>query len=360
MLEPNERRTRYHLDSGGMTDALAQLFDHETDVPKNPTMALKHIGQVFADHMYWSGSSSPSFLANDLVRACNDMERNRLSFDFAHNVSLRDRLTQKDLDGWVLQQVAYLDNKRQPAPSSQVQYVYRSPVTRKRHPVWVTSCAGYESARLVINNHTFYWLHHEDFSAIINEAGTPSVHQDTRNQLKVVEAVQLRAANVTYVCYDVPKARGIIHQMYTTNLLNLFFIRQFAWHPDQTRSWPFERVQVWYCWQLHFGAAGDDILASPMHLGDMLHDLKRILEVQANGDSVITGLKMTGSAVTAKVRSRMVRIARKLLIVRAQAREERIAADPVKKCAACAIQAVKSQLALGIDPAPKRQRVTAA
>ena len=47
-------------------------------------------------------------------------------------------------------------------------------------------------------------------------------------------------------------------------------------------------------------------------------------------------------------RSRFVRIARTLLLARAQTREECIASDPVKKCAACAIQAAKSQLVLGL------------
>ena len=56
----------------------------------------------------------------------------------------------------------------------------------------------------------------------------------------------------------------------------------------------------------------------------------------------------------------MVRIARKLLIVRAQAYEERIAADPVKKRCEKRHPSRQEQLALGIDPAPKRQRVTAA
>ena len=47
-------------------------------------------------------------------------------------------------------------------------------------------------------------------------------------------------------------------------------------------------------------------------------------------------------------------IARKLLLVKAQWREEARAADPVRKCAACAIEAVKDQLLLGLEPAAKR------
>jgi len=50
------------------------------------------------------------------------------------------------------------------------------------------------------------------------------------------------------------------------------------------------------------------------------------------------------------------------LVARAQEAEERRAADPVKKCAACAVEVVKSQLALGIDntePSAKRSCVGA-
>ena len=42
----------------------------------------------------------------------------------------------------------------------------------------------------------------------------------------------------------------------------------------------------------------------------------------------------------------MLRVARKLLLVKAQWKEEARATDPVRKCAACAIEAVKGRLAL--------------
>ena len=55
-----------------------------------------------------------------------------------------------------------------------------------------------------------------------------------------------------------------------------------------------------------------------------------------------------------RTRRRFVRVASNFLLAKAQAAEERRAADPVRKCAACAVEAVKSQLALGIEPATKR------
>ena len=58
-----------------------------------------------------------------------------------------------------------------------------------------------------------------------------------------------------------------------------------------------------------------------------------------------------------RTRRRLVRVASNFLLAQAQAAEERRAADPVRKCAACAVEAVKSQLALGIEPATKRMCV---
>jgi len=58
-----------------------------------------------------------------------------------------------------------------------------------------------------------------------------------------------------------------------------------------------------------------------------------------------------------RTRRRLVRVASHFLLAKAQAAEERRAADPVRKCAACAVEAAKSQLALGIEPATKRMCV---
>ena len=65
-----------------------------------------------------------------------------------------------------------------------------------------------------------------------------------------------------------------------------------------------------------------------------------------------------GEALTQQLRRRLVRVARAFLLKSAELAERRRAGDPVRKCAACAVEAVKSQLALGIEgPDAKRQRV---
>ncbi|MGB1591353.1 MAG: hypothetical protein ACPIOQ_01265, partial [Promethearchaeia archaeon] len=65
-----------------------------------------------------------------------------------------------------------------------------------------------------------------------------------------------------------------------------------------------------------------------------------------------------GEALTQQLQRRLVRVARTFLLKSAELAERRRAGDPVRKCAACAVEAVKSQLALGIEgPDAKRQRV---
>ena len=80
------------------------------------------------------------------------------------------------------------------------------------------------------------------------------------------------------------------------------------------------------------------------------------------GIPVVVCLRHLSRQLTMRRRARLLRVARTLLLARAQEAEERRAADPVKKCAACAVEAVKSQLALGIEttgPVAKRPCVEA-
>jgi len=62
-----------------------------------------------------------------------------------------------------------------------------------------------------------------------------------------------------------------------------------------------------------------------------------------------------GRLLQQQLERRLVRALRDALLGKAQALEEERARDPVKRCAACAVQAAKDQLVLGLEP--KRQRV---
>ena len=76
--------------------------------------------------------------------------------------------------------------------------------------------------------------------------------------------------------------------------------------------------------------------------------------VNENAGMYVTRCWNISELLTRQLKDRMYGIARKLLLVKAQWREEALAADPIKKCAACAVQAAKDQLVLGLEPAAKR------
>ena len=62
-----------------------------------------------------------------------------------------------------------------------------------------------------------------------------------------------------------------------------------------------------------------------------------------------------GRLLQEQLERRLVCALRDALLGKAQALEEERARDPVKRCAACAVQAAKDQLVLGLEPASKRQ-----
>ena len=77
----------------------------------------------------------------------------------------------------------------------------------------------------------------------------------------------------------------------------------------------------------------------------------------ANVKLATTEDKRREAEVQAEKRREATKLAMAAAEEKAKAEEQRRAADPVKKCAACAVQAAKSQLALGIEgPNAKRQR----
>jgi hypothetical protein len=105
-----------------------------------------------------------------------------------------------------------------------------------------------------------------------------------------------------------------------------------------------------------FGRAHDRI--SSIHRGLLQIASTHIQTIQNMGGQKVE----IANFLTAQLRRRHLRVARKLLYTKLQEAQERIAQDPVKRCAACAIESVKSQLALGDvvasgDDDAKRQRV---
>ena len=333
-------------ETKGLTDALAQILDHEGDLPADPTALLKRIGWVFAHRMYESGSSRGSFLRNDLRVVCTG-ERNALAWDDASYSMVRQ---EPDVQGWFIDQLYHLNStSSMNGKMVRFKFVYLSPVTGKRHAIRLTNCTdGYEVAVLFLKGRGYYWFHDDNRTTIVmgEDPDLPS-----SRQCKIMEAVNVCAADVIYTRYDIGDRSCIIHETFTTNFSSGLYIKKFS----AVHGAPFAVEWQWVDALLDI-LTGEAAPSTAM-LNRVANDLERITEpvsLDAHG-SVTMPLSRLAQRLTNQMRSRLYRVAKTLVVNRAQEREERIASDPVKKCAACAIQAAKSQLVLGLDH--KRQRV---
>ena len=93
------------------------------------------------------------------------------------------------------------------------------------------------------------------------------------------------------------------------------------------------------------------------HMADLVRSMEYIASLVNPPHARAPESAHIGHALTEAMRSRIFRIAYKFLLILGEKAEQRRAADPVRKCAACAVQAAKGQLVLGIEgPDAKRQR----
>jgi len=332
-----------------LLSALAHLFDHEEDLPDDTVAKLRRVGWVFAEKWYESGDSGAHTLESELFQACSG-DRGRLdwcttSHSFRHTGPPPGSPTR----GWFLDRAVHVDDSRK---NCKFTYMYYSPVTNEKHSIDLTVRIGlHEFACFALKGQSFYWHSHDGYNTIV--ADNDCVH-----------CVAIRAAAMTYARYDpAPAATSLIHRLFTTSHESWVSIKRFGEDPRIQHK---PHINHWMLRnQLYYNPADDAVFehnegtnATRNRLAKLAFDLRAITK-HAHAARWIE-LPLLSKRLSRQRRSRFVRIARTLLIHRAQAREERIASDPVKKCAACAIEAVKSQLALGIEPAPKRQCVTAA
>jgi len=338
-----------------LLSALAHLFDHEEDLPDDPVARLRHVGWVFAEKWYECGDSGGHTLQNELTIVCNG-DRSRLdwcptSFTFRRHPGPPPGSPTR---GWFLDVAIHVDDSRK---NCKFTYIYYSPVTNKKHSIDLTVRLHFsEFACFVLKGQTFYWHSHDGDNTIMSDHG---------GHYGVVHCVAIRAAAVTYARYDpAPDARvALVHRIFTTSHESWVSVKRFGEDPSihhvpNISNWALHN-------QLYYDPAHDAVLnhneganATRNRLEKLAWNLRAITK-RAHA-ARWTELPLLSARLSRQRRSRFVRIARTLLIHRAQEREEARARDPVRKCAACAIEAVKSQLALGIEPAPKRQCVTAA
>lgn len=332
--------------------ALQHLFDHEEELPDDPTAMLKRIGWVFAEKLYEAGESGVHSLDSELQHVCDSDARNKVAW-CPVSFSLRHPFSATPLHGWCLDVVLDVDSLRKNAKSV---YKYRSPVDDRKHNVHLTIRMGcHEFACFQLKGRICYWHSHAGHNTIVADHG---------GSLGVLHGVAIRAATVTYARYEAaPAGTCLVHRLFTTSHESYMSIKRFredpSWlHMPYIGNWAIHN-------QLYYDPAHDAVLnhnegtnTAQLRLEKLAAAIRAI--TKHDRAATWTELPLLSAQLSRQRRSRFVRIARTLLIHRAQAREEARARDPVKKCAACAIEAVKSQLALGIEPASKRQRGLAA
>ena len=328
-----------------LLSALAHLFDHEEDLSDDTVAKLRRVGWVFAEKWYESGDSGAHTLESELYQACNG-DRSRLdwcptSCSFRHTGPPPGSPTR----GWFLDRAVHVDDSRK---NFKFTYIYYSPVTNKKHSIDFTLRIGlHEFACFVFKGQSFYWHSHEGYNTIM--ADNDSVH-----------CVAIRAACMTYARYDpAPAGTCLAHRLFTTSHESWVSIKRFGEDPRIQHK---PHIDHWMLRnQLYYDPVHDAVLdhtegtnATRNRLARLAWDLRAITKHALAARW--TELRYLSAQLSRQRRSRFVRIARTLLIHRAQDREEARARDPVRKCAACAIEAVKSQLALGLGH--KRQRVS--
>ena len=341
----------FHVQDYPLLSALAHLFDHEEDLPDDSVAKLRHVGWVLAEKWYESGNSGGCTLNDELRRMCDDGARNHVawcpaSFSFRHPYDLGT-----PEHGWFLDIIVHVDNS---SKNCKFAYKYHSPVTNFQHDVDLSiRLELHEFACFVLKGQSFYWHAHDGYNTIVSDHGA---HHGA------VHCVAVRSANVTYARYDpAPGARvALVHRLFTTSHESWVSIKRFGEYPliqqaPYLSNWTLHN-------QLYYDPAHDAVVndnegpnATRNRLEKLAFDLRAI--TKHAHVSTWTELPLLSAQLSRQRRSRFVRIARTLLIHRAQEREEARARDPVRKCAACAIEAVKSQLAL--DLGHKRQRVSA-
>jgi hypothetical protein len=356
-----------------LLSALSRIFDREEEMPKEPTTCLRRVGWIVADSFKRYGAMPSGHSLTEELRSATLGERSVLVWN-PYTVSVVNEPNPAIQHGWVLSEVA--DTCRSTVvKSAKLRYEYTSPVTGKSHALRLTIRGGgaHEFAAFVVQGNAIHWYHNEEFCTF--------AHTCLKWDLEDVdlELVAVREDDVTYTRYNIKKNDCIVHRTYTTDhqeTVSIFhfhgagaagrvpYFRPFTldnhlnynlgneaimWHQSHEQSVHNRLVRLSQDLRAVTGYLGDGHAGDPDRRGNA-------------GIPVVVNLRHLSRRLTMRRRARLARVARTLLVARAQEAEERRAADPVKKCAACAVEAVKSQLALGIEttePIAKRPCVEA-
>ena len=357
--------------------SLEWLLDHEDDLPKdNPTLLLKTIGKWWSMRMAEAGVSSkwhglyeeieavvPSKDGFEYDRRTQRLTNTRLSMGGMNPV-------QRALPpgNWMLKTIMHSEHSQRMS-GGKYEYAHVSKRTGKAHNVYW--------AKYAWNDHyAMFWLCGKEifyFEAAkpsdVNLAdGVTQFHsgfflnareQEPSNSMSdsswLFEAVLPKAACCRYMRFD-GKVRSCAVEAHFTNshridhylfknrgdaaamVAVLEDARDLKYLVNYEPATVFPSMSNW--------EEGYEVVA------DFQAELDKFADPSPNS------LKPHLSALlTKRLRARLSRMGRKLLLTNALELEEIRARDPVKRCAACAVQAAKDQLVLGLEPPTKRPRV---
>lgn len=348
-----------------LTEVLEWAFEHEDELPTDDALLLKRLAWMIAQRMYDRAVSSCGDLRSELSARCGG-ERGTVTLNvYAPAIQHREKKIPKQ--GWYLHAVRHLEcNNNRTACKCEYAYVCRSNPNR-RHLVTISWFRdNYEFARFELLGKEHYWWSTPNVQALIPDCNWGlyiDQHTDHLTRTKrchLIELATFGSASVDYIRYDRTNMTAIAETTFTNSMTINWDVRRYA-DPSNLNSAQFNRVPfhrdarpnhicnfVDYDSYIFDGSFFSRLHYVEAHLG-MLLTPTRVFEVKP--------FPHLSAMLSRQLRDRMYGIARKLLLVKAQWKEEARAADPVKKCAACAVQAAKDQLVLGLEPAAKRRCV---
>lgn len=395
----------------GALELLEWFFAHEDEFPKDPVAILRHVGIVVAKHTgrtsenlyhevhtHDTGSPIPSEcwrpeldLAGDLRRATEDGKRNVVAFEPDSAVMNHPSWMQTQFrTGWSIYNVmrhravgpypgdvptddlytasythwddgkthTYWDGK--PRFKRSMVVITARPRDEDEEGKLLRCCAKFKLRTTVI-----YWYLTEDkhFFCLAPDNGDGPVGP--------LHAVCALPYWVKYAVYDNNVAWRVVTDMHMcaqgfasrhasvmrfTDENKPFQYNDAHYYegfdPDHAACpWPvtgLEFHEIVETWRVHF--------QSLQTLFWFTHDNWRdaVWRRAYPDGSEFRTLHRCGRFLSKQLHTRINRIVRQMLLAKAQALEEKRARDPVKRCAACAVQAAKDQIVLGLEP--KRQK----
>ena len=364
-----------------ITHVLEQLWNHEDKehLPSDPTGLLKCIGWRLAQRMNDVAVSSSMDMHKELSAKTRG-ERGQVELD-AHSLQVC-RTEDFPTSGWCLSRVVHME-ANQYTCTGKYEYVYAGKRGGKAFDsvVELSQRGGsytyanpnqrggsYTYASFVVKNVTFYYYSSKDVSAVFLDRDwslhvSSQMRRMPRNDHYLIESVSWKAAAATYVCYDRTILKALIETTFTNSMSRSYAVKSYPRTLAQTYHGgaPFSGQAYASLYKLlHYNERTQlDTTQDPWYIMERIDtQVARIAQPRiVDNSQVKETLKCLSEVRTRQLRRAMFAKAYKLLLVKAQWKEEARAQDPIKRCAACAVQAAKDQLVLGLEPGAKRQCV---